>query len=224
MEAWVCQTPGPGALLGEQKPTLCGALEDGQLGRAECLRDLTFRPLVEDLGHGKGRRSERLPCGQRAAERGGVCAYLAARGREEHDKRVCLGEGGAGRAGLHALCQQVGNFGELQALHAPACLLSSEVPHSHTQPDAPASEPAGTGSRTSSHCAGGRPARGRPRPPQLETQSTEASTCVLGPLALTPETHNADRNQEADLSSPQAGAPRPYGPQPPSTGLSSSRD
>ena len=54
-----------------------------------------------------------------------------------------------------------------------------------------------------------RPARGRPHLQQLEIQSTEAYTCVLGPLAVILETGTIDRNQKADLSPTEAPVPDP---------------
>ena len=64
------------------------------------LRHLTFRavcggqdPHLAALGHGKRRRSERLPCSKRAAEGVGFAAELAAQGRVR-----------AGRACLRAHC------------------------------------------------------------------------------------------------------------------------
>ena len=99
MEAWDCPTPGPGALLCEQRPTLCGALEDVQLGRAQCLRDWTFRPFVEDGIHTR-------PLWV-TAKAGALRGFLAARGllngrglrvaRGAAEGRACMTSVSAGR-------------------------------------------------------------------------------------------------------------------------------
>ena len=148
------------------------------------LGGLRFQPFVEDgdphlatLGQRKGGRSERLHSRERAAEGAGFARSLLRGG----------GEGWTWLSG-HTQPSCLGTLRSFRCSIPPGCLLSSEAPHCDMQPAAPALWPASTCSQTASHCAGIRPARGRPHLQQLWTQSTEAYTCVIGPLALTLET------------------------------------
>ena len=170
---------------------------------------LRFQPFVDNrdphtatLGHRKGGYSERLPSSKRAAEGVEFAWSLLLRRRDRWTRLSgCTPPSMLGT--LRSFRRSI-PLPVYSALRIPTVMCSLLLPSSW---------PAGTSSQTGSPCCGIRPARGRLCLWQLQTQSTDTYTCVLGPLVLTVVTGTAAGKQETALSSPKAPALTPVTPE-----------
>ena len=140
------------------------------------MEGLRLQPLVESrdpylaaLGKKKDGQSERLP-------NKGALSKRAAKGARIVERLL-----------LHKIvqvhsAQQVGSFHNFQMLQCPGWLHSSKDPLHDMQPTVPFSWPTPPGSQTGKPYPGIKPARGKICLQQLQMQSIEAYTCVLGAL------------------------------------------